>query len=104
MSDTSETKVPSSSESNEPKVPGLSTPALTNGEFIDASSEIPSKAEDSEGQNLSIIEIASELEGNIKKMMDMMEKNDKEVNQRLDDLADRIELLRRKCATTSLEK
>lgn len=105
MSEATGTKNPEGSETvSENNVAGLSTPALTNGEFIDASSEMPPKEEEKESQNPSIIEIAGDLEANIKQMMEMMEKNDNEVSRRLDDLGDRIEVLRRKCATSSQDK
>ncbi|KAF3990700.1 hypothetical protein FT663_01545 [Candidozyma haemuli var. vulneris] len=91
------------SEPTETKVPGLSTPALTNGEFTDASAEMPPKVDDAETHNTSLLEIANELDGNIQQILDLMEKNDKDVYQQLDDISERIERMKRRCATSPEE-
>lgn len=71
-------------------VNGLTTPALTDGEFMDAVSEIKKE----EPKSPSAIDLAQGIELKIKELMESMKKDDEEMAQRLSKVSDSIEALR----------
>lgn len=79
------------SVSEDLQVNGLSTHALNDGEFTDAVSEF--KAE--ETKKPSALDLATGIEAKLKALMDVIERNDQEVDQRLKQLAARIEDLKK---------
>lgn len=86
------------SETPENNVSGLTTPHLNNGAFVDALDS--AKPEDEEAQVPSALELISELDAHAKQVAELLEENDKEILSKIEALADRIERLRRRAATT----
>lgn len=71
-------------------VNGLTTPALTDGEFMDAQSEIKKE----QPKQPSAIDLAQALEAKIAALRDQVEKDDAEMERRLGALATMVEKLR----------
>lgn len=81
-------KVTSSIE--ESKVNGLTTPALADGEFTDAKSEFHT-----EKPQQSALDIATNIETKLKTLFDQVQKDNAEVDQRLNKLTQMVEELRK---------
>ncbi|ODV79605.1 uncharacterized protein CANTADRAFT_77961 [Suhomyces tanzawaensis NRRL Y-17324] len=73
----------------EPTVPGLTTPQLNGGE-ITAEAKTASTVETKTEQKVSVMDIALSLENSLKEALDMVDKNDKEVNDKLELLNKRL--------------
>lgn len=77
------------------KVNGLRTPALTDGEFVDSASEFPVTEEPTQK---STLDIASSIEAKVKALLERVEKDDAEVNERMAKLVKKVEQLRKEIA------
>ncbi|SGZ49518.1 CIC11C00000000371 [Sungouiella intermedia] len=70
------------------KVNGLTTPALADGEFMDAKDEFLA-----EEKKPSALDIATNIETKVKSLFEQVEKDDEEVNRRLTKLTKMVEEL-----------
>lgn len=75
----------------EGNVNGLSTPALADGEFVDAQSEISPEAP----EKVTVLEIAANIESKAKALLAQAQKNDEILEQRLAGLTAKVETLRK---------
>lgn len=73
----------------EASINGLSTPALTEGEYFDALAESPEKSADR-----SALDIAAGIEHKLKMLVQQLEKDDAEVESKLESLAQKLHKLR----------
>lgn len=73
----------------ETKINGLSTPALTEGQYFDALAESPGKASDR-----STLDVVAEIEHKLKTLVEQLEKDDAELDSKLDALAGKLQKLR----------
>lgn len=78
--------------SEEPEVSGLSTSALADGEFTDAKS---GTAEPAKPAQKSALDIATSIEAKMKALLERVQNDDKEVDQKLANLTKKIEELRK---------
>lgn len=70
----------------ETKINGLTTPALNEGKVADAASEA-----DQQKPEKSILDMAAGIELKLKALADQLEKDDREIDLKLDALAKRLQ-------------